>query len=356
MKKDWESGRSGTSFHHEPEQVDTMNTPPTHDHGHALDESLRREARAWLRLFASGKVSQWDAMSFNRWRAASDRHGAAFDEARREWRLLGPAIGSLLAGDPAVAGAHRRAVQADRRQQRRAFIGAAAGAAAVVAVAAVHPPFGLWPAIADWDADFGTGPGERQRIVVADGVDVELNTRTRVRRQVADGRDVGIELIQGEAAIDLPETPAPFVVLAGSGRSIARAAHFQVKCVADTVSVTCIDGSVRIEHPAGVRTLHARQQLAYGERGLGGTQPAVPEDASAWRRGMLVFRQARLAEVIEEINRYRAGRVVLMAKEMSDNKVSGRFSTRDLEAVLLQIQHSFALNARTLPGGVVILS
>jgi len=102
--------------------------------------------------------------------------------------------------------------------------------------------------------------------------------------------------------------------------------------------------------------LAAGQQISYDERLLEDTVAVRSDDAAAWRKGMLVFRQDRLAGVIAEINRYRAGRVVLLADALSDSAVSGRFSIKELDAALLQIQHSFALTARVLPGGVVILS
>ena len=327
-----------------------MTALPTPSLGPESDETLRKEARAWVRLLMSGQVSQWDALAFNRWRGSSDRHGAAFAEARREWQLMKPAIGQVLVADGATA---RRA--GESRAGRRAFLGAAAGAAATVA-AVLHPPFGLWPALEHWGADFDTGPGEQRHVAVADRVDIVLNTRTRVRREVADGRPVGIEVLDGETAIDMETAPGPFAVRAAAGTSTGSAARFQVRRTGGRACVTCLAGTVRVEHPAGTRVLAAGQQISYDERLLEDTVAVRGDDAAAWRKGMLVFRQDRLADVIAEINRYRAGRVVLLADALSDSAVSGRFSIKELDAALLQIQHSFALTARVLPGGVVILS
>ncbi|MEK7948772.1 FecR domain-containing protein [Pigmentiphaga sp. YJ18] len=328
-----------------------MTALPTPSLGPESDEMLRKEARAWVRLLMSGQVSQWDALAFNRWRGSSDRHGAAFAEARKEWQLMKPAIGQVLAGDGTVV---RRADVA--RAGRRAFFGAAAGAAATAAVAVIHPPFGLWPAVDQWGADFDTGPGEQRHVVVADRVDIVLNTRTRVRREVADGRPVGIEVLDGETAIDMETASGPFVVRAAAGTSTGSAARFQVRRTGGRACVTCLAGTVRVEHPAGTRVLAAGQQISYDGRLLEDTVAVRGDDAAAWRKGMLVFRQDRLADVIAEINRYRAGRVVLLADALSDSAVSGRFSIKELDAALLQIQHSFSLTARALPGGVVILS
>jgi len=80
------------------------------------------------------------------------------------------------------------------------------------------------------------------------------------------------------------------------------------------------------------------------------------EEWSAWRQGLLVFRKAPLSTVIDEINRYRSGKVVLWADALRDREVSGRFSIASLDTVLLQIQRSYGLRSQSLPGGVLILS
>ncbi len=63
-----------------------------------------------------------------------------------------------------------------------------------------------------------------------------------------------------------------------------------------------------------------------------------------------------LAQVIDEINRYRPGRVLLMNEAAGGDPVSGRFFVASLESALSQLQHSFQLKARRLPAGVLVLS
>ncbi len=79
-------------------------------------------------------------------------------------------------------------------------------------------------------------------------------------------------------------------------------------------------------------------------------------DVSAWRKGMLVFRQTPLTDVIEEINRYRRGRVVLMNASLAHQPVSGSFDITLLDVAVAQLQRTFDLSARSLPGGLVVLS
>jgi len=102
--------------------------------------------------------------------------------------------------------------------------------------------------------------------------------------------------------------------------------------------------------------LQANQQTIYNNESISGIAGVDAVDASAWRKGELVFNQTPLAQVVDEINRYRPGRVVLLATAGRDRPVVGRFRIAILDEALLQIQHAFGLNARLLPAGVLVLS
>ncbi len=54
-----------------------------------------------------------------------------------------------------------------------------------------------------------------------------------------------------------------FSVIAGAGRSLAESGRFEIRYLDGKVCVTCLEGSLRVEHPAGFRALQARQQMVY---------------------------------------------------------------------------------------------
>ncbi|ALS61377.2 FecR family protein [Pandoraea norimbergensis] len=326
------------------------------DPGRSRDDVLRQEARVWLALLAGGDVRQVDLHAFRRWQGASVAHAAAFDEVKRQWHAMRPAIGELLRKDPAVAARHRRLIGGDVAAGRRAFLVAGASVAAVAGVAAVYPPLGLWPALATWGADYRTATGEQRDVALAGRVNVVLNTQTSVRQQASADGARGLKLITGELAVDMSAARDPFVVVAGAGRSVATAGRFEVRNLDGRVCVSCLEGTVRVMHPAGERRLIAREQTVYRDDAIGGVAGIEPAAVSAWRRGELVFRETPLVKVVEEINRYRPGRVVLMADSRRNSPVSGRFAIAILDEALLQIERSFGLNSRSLPGGLLILS
>lgn len=317
-------------------------------------EQLQREAQAWVRRLTSGSATQRDAQAFRRWRATSPLHAEAFAEAQRWWRSLDPALTRVVARNETLAarlGAHGRRPA----MGRRTFLAGAAGLAAVAAGAAVLAPVDFRQRLDAWQADYRTAAGEQRQIALTDHVNVEMNTLTSIASREADGHVVGMELIAGEAAIDMSAAATPFTVSAGVGRSVAAGGHFQVRYTGASVCVTCVDGSLRVEHPLGVRTLAGREQIRYDRHTLGEVVRTDVNALSAWRNGVLVFRQTPLAQVIDEINRYRPGQVVLLDRHAGRREVNGRFAIGMLDTVLVEIQHTYGLQAHRLPGGVLLL-
>ncbi len=335
----------------------TTDTPPLPD--------VLQDAQAWVRKLHSGRVTQWEASAFRRWVEAEPARLQAFQEASRQWRALGSAGQQLLQRDAAVARQHR-ALLARSRPDRRAFLGFAAGGAGAAAVAA-YAPLDLWPSLPLWGADERTAAGQQVQLVFGE-VQVTLNTRTSVQRLKADAASVaGLRLIDGEAAIDLPARSAPFRLEAGVGRVSVQAATgvaigaiepvgFEVRQADEQTCVTCVRGQVRVDHPAGQRVLGPSQWLRYHERAISDIAAARPDELSAWRRGELVFQTTPLPVVIDEINRYRSGRVVLLGEAVRRKTVTARIKIAEIDTALLQIQHSFQLQARSLPSHILILS
>jgi transmembrane sensor len=328
----------------------STDSPPT---------ELLQDARSWVRKLYSGRVTRWEAKAFQRWVDAAPERLAAVQEAARQWQLIGAAGAELLRAEPALA-RHHREVLARARPDRRAFIGFALGGAGAAAVAA-YAPLDLWPSLRMWGADERTAAGEQREIAFGD-VRVALNTRTSVRRLAADpGAAGGLELIEGEAGVDVPAGGPPFRVVAGAGRVVVAAtaaagASVEVRLIDGQTCVTCVSGAVTVDHPAGQRTLREAQLLRYRAEAISDIAAARPAELSAWRRGELVFQQTPLPLVIEEINRYRSGRVVLVGDAVRRQTVTARIKIAELDTALLQIQHSFKLDATHLPTHVLVLS
>ena len=81
-----------------------------------------------------------------------------------------------------------------------------------------------------------------------------------------------------------------------------------------------------------------------------------PAVEAAWQEGLLIFRYTPLPKVVEEVNRYRSGRIFIVNAELNAHLINGRFHIDRIDEVLVQIEQAFGVKAKTLPGGIVLLS
>ncbi|MEZ0222820.1 MAG: FecR domain-containing protein [Tardiphaga sp.] len=326
----------------------------------AEQDALRREAYDWVMRLTSGDATAADAEALHRWRQTSQAHRQAFAEANLLWDKLRPAaVESVSRVGVSVQAAEFR--DARRAMGRRAFLGGAlTAAAASIGYAVVRPPLDLWPSLTEMTADYRTGIGQQQQIAFDDSVSVKLNTRTSIAVLSPDSRDGQadrIELVAGEAAITrTPHSVKPFVVVAAQGQTIAQAARFNVRNDVSSVCVTCLEGDLRVEHLGQTATARSRQQIVYTASNLGAAVDVDPEAVTAWERGLLVFRNDPLARVIEEVNRYRAGKIILMRAELGRRPVLATFRIDRIDEVVPRLQAVFGVEVTTLPGGIVLVS
>jgi transmembrane sensor len=312
-------------------------------------DALQRQAVEWLAHLSSGRATAADAEALKRWCSENPAHAEAFAKANLMWDALGPAARNVASRTAAPA-------QARPRWTRRAVLGGAAAAAAGgVAYMAVRPPLGLWPSISELGAEYRTATGEQRQIALAGGATVEMNTRTSVTLGAASGGR-RIELIAGEAAITTGSGGAgPVVVIAGGGQTSARDARFDVRIDGTAVCVTCLEGAVEVEQSGGTATLRPAEQLTYGGAGLGRVVGVDAAIVMGWRTGVLTFRHEPLSRVIDEVNRYRPGCIILVDAALGRRRIDASFRLDRIGDVVPQIEHVFGAHATVLPGGIVLL-
>ncbi|WP_455827380.1 FecR family protein [Pseudomonas graminis] len=292
---------------------------------------LHHEARDWLVLLTSGRATVADAKALQAWCAQSPEHAQAFEQAKVVWQQLAPALDQ---------------VAQPRSFGRRAFLGGAIAASAAVVMVRVGVPGGF----SGLTADYRTAVGEQRQVLLSDGVSLELNTQTRVSRV-----GQGIELLEGEVEV-LAHVAQPLKVLAGEGAVSAAQARFNLRNTDQTVCVTCIEGWLSVEVDGRSVRLEGGRQLTYGAAGMGEPVAVDTQAVVAWREQVLVFNNATLATVVDEINRYRPGMLVLLNKQLGQRRVQARFSLQQLAGVALLIRDAYGAKCTELPGGVVLLS
>ncbi|WP_395598521.1 DUF4880 domain-containing protein [Pseudomonas sp. A1437] len=298
-------------------------------------DNLHSEARDWLVLLTSGRATVADARALREWCAQSAEHARAFEEAKALWHLLQPAAQGL---------------QAPRGFGRRAFLGGAIAASAAFLLVRGTIPGGF----EGLGADYITEVGQQRRVEPAQGVSLELNTQTRInQRAVSDGVQ-GFELVSGE--VEVQTARLPLAMQAGGGWLRASQARFNLRNTDQQVCVTCLDGAVEVDVEGRSLRLEPGQQVTYDARRVGSVQSVDTAAVMNWRQQVLVFNGATLSEMIDEINRYRPGMLLLLNRELGQRRVQARFSLDQLAGVAMLIRDAYGVKCTELPGGVVVLS
>jgi len=300
-------------------------------------EALRREAHDWLVRLTSGTATVADAEALKDWLRRSAAHERAFSQASALWDGIGLA---------AIKGP--RSVDRSAGLGRRAVLSGAI-AASVAGLFVARSPLDLWPSWSELAADYRTGVGERKQISVAGSV-LDLNTRTSLAVQPAQD---AVRLIVGEVSIT---ARSPFAVLAAEGRAIGNAAMFNVRLDGQAVSVTCLGGEVLVECRAQRLKARRGEQIRYGDRELAEAATVDSAIVTAWHRGMLVFHDEPLARVVEEVNRYRPGKVVLLDRALGSRHIEASLRLDRIDDVIVLVRDAYGARVTRLPGGIVLLS
>jgi transmembrane sensor len=175
-------------------------------------------------------------------------------------------------------------------------------------------------------------------VALEDGTRITLNTATRLVVHYTQQHRL-VRLETGEAFFDVAKNPQrPFVVSAGGESVVALGTAFMVRRDNNEVEVTLVEGTVSVTTVTtaepSLPPTHANKVLAPGQRlRVAGSTPTLDHPSidavTAWRRGEVMLDHTRLADAIEEMNRYSPVKIVLSAPEPADIRVSGIFRTGD---------------------------
>lgn len=297
------------------------------------DEAIER-----LVQLHSGSADAAERMDFLRWRGQSPEHERAAREAEALWGAL-----------PETHSAQRYRQRARRPRRLMALAAAACVAAIAVTLALPEPLAGLY-------ADYATRTGERRMLELADGSRVWLNSDSALSADFGP-QQRRLRLHSGEALFEVSKDPArPFIVEARGGEVRAVGTRFDVDSRGPQVRVDVTEGVVQVNSAGGAPVrLSAGERLSY--RDSSAPEPVQPLDlssASAWQRGKLIFNQRPLGEVLDELERYVPGRIVLTDSALRQHKVSGVFDLRAPDALLKTLERLQPVTVTHLPWLVLI--
>jgi len=263
-------------------------------------------------------------------------------EQQRAWALLAavedhPRVQEWLASSPAP---HARS---HVRWAAAAAVLITIGVVVTVAYLQLRPPH------------YETAIGEQRDVLLPDGSRITLNTDTAVTVRYADSAR-RIELERGEAVFSVKhDAKRPFDVAAGGALTRALGTEFNVDMRRDRISVSVIEGVVRVsavgntgtgEPPSIPALTKGRTAEMRRDDGQIAEITADLNRINAWRARRLEFSDTPLPDALAEFNRYSTTHVVIGTPELQSVRVSGVFSIGDTEAFLFSLRE--ALGAQTL--------
>ncbi|MGH8477048.1 MAG: FecR family protein [Methylococcales bacterium] len=313
-------------------------------------DDLQRQALSWVVRLNSGEATQGDRQAFTLWIEQNTEHRQAFFAARRLWRDIGYVDLTQAATASQADSDKRSRTGASTSRARSAYALAALGLLTVCLLAS-------YPLVPYFIADYVTSVGEVKTLHLSDGSTVYLNTDSMIAENFSENKR-NLELLAGEAEFAVAhDMKRPFVVTAGTGRTRALGTRFIVRYANDTVRVSVLENTVEItsETQAPV-TLNSGYRLEYGRQGLLNVSKAPSNsEANAWRYGKLKFNARPLKEVVAEIDRYVAGKIVLANDRFAAHQVSGVFEIENLDRAIPVIAKSLQLKTVGIDDLLVVI-
>lgn len=318
---------------------------------------IRGQAAEWV-VRLDRDCTAAERQQFQSWLDADPRHRAAYDAAYQLWCELDEVAAVLpeAAQLPRPAPRTTAPVIAIKSTAPRAHsrwpAWTALAATLVLAVGLFAAPELEVRLRADLRADVG----QSLTRVLEDGSTVQLNTDTAIAVRYTEGRR-DIELLRGEAAFEVAHDAArPFVVHARRSSVTALGTVFQVRAGED-LQVTVTEGRVRVRSADAYTDLGAGHRLSVSASGeIGPPGEADIYAAEAWRRGYVSFVERPLSEVVQELNRYVRGRIVLTDARLESLPVSGTFPTNRPDAAIGALQQSLGLRVTRFSDYLILLN
>jgi transmembrane sensor len=316
------------------------------------------EAAAYWRVrHDRGDMSAQDGAVFERWLGASFAHRDAWRTTNELWSLFDDA------DDP-----HLEAMRAAARgagREPRTWLRPVAAAIALVATSLgiigvsrfggsaerkVEPP--------SLASRYETQRGERATATLADGTLVNLDSDTAITVTFEHaGRHV--RLSRGQALFEVAKDKSrPFVVRAGNSSVTALGTVFDVDVASRDLRVVLVEGRVAVNPKSGSRSpnviLTPGQELIANRNGEVRVGMTDAEAALLWRRGLVEFNDATLAEAVEQLNRTSSRTLRLADPSIGTLRLSGIYRTGSPEGFVTSIAQVLPVTGRNVGDDFVI--
>lgn len=283
--------------------------------------SLSEQAAEWVVRLSDSQISAEQQADFETWLAQDVRHREAYEQINRLWQSVTP----------------------EQREKRRKPVGLLSGITLFLIGIYCLP-------LSTWLADEQTATGEIRQVALPDGSTITLDSDSAA--DVAfDAHARRIILHRGRvfAAVvpDVPDQdahPRPFIIENRDGTAQALGTRYIVEQTGRDSQVSVVESSVSVtsrDQPDQAVTLHSGQSVRFDHKQIHDQEPVSPA-ATSWVQGRLVYRNAPLSQVIDDLARYRTG-FLKISEAAAQLRFTGVLPTDDPDTALKILQHALPI-------------
>lgn len=277
-----------------------------------------------LYRFFEGKATYAEEKKIREWMEFSESHRSTFARVRKEYDTL------LLAGTPSRVTPHPCRKRGAFHYSRWVI-----GISAVIAVALLIGGLHLFTGQSD-KMPYNTvivPPGQRINLILSDSTNLWLNANTTFRYPTEFAKDNRTVFLDGEAYFEVSKNEKkPFIVKTRQGNVHVTGTTLNVDAHSrnNTLTVSLFNGGVDIYNsekklaslqPNEKGTLKNNNQLLIS--------PITDPDEYLWRDGLIAFKDKKLDEILQILERYFDITIKVQNKTIPHHTYTGKFRQTD---------------------------
>lgn len=318
----------------------------------AVRRPMPADAAGWWACVRSGEMAPDERERLETWLGESDDNRRAFGQLAAISAEL-----EALRSDPEILAMREDARRAggNARHWLQA-IAATLVLLCLVGSSIVYLGRTVQPAAEMASAVYKTERGQIGRVRLADGTVAVLDADSYVRATMT-GTERRVDLLRGRAYVEVAhDTGRPFVFHAGGKTVTALGTRFDVRLLEAGIEVVLEEGRVRVAGPPVPGRPPTSVDMSPGYRlrtGAQGWSLAATDTTqeTSWRSGTLVFDEARIADVVSEMNRYLEKPIVIADPVLADRRLSAVLRAGDVATFFALLETLGLAEGRPRDGG-----
>ncbi|MFC6198478.1 FecR family protein [Ponticaulis profundi] len=325
--------------------------------------SLDEEAALWLSELHGDAFSEADEQRFRAWISQSDAHASSLARLEQSWRDLDLLLVENALQSEADADTRSTSVSAHvANDNKPARFGKllkwaaplAAACAVIIGLMIIQNAPGSEPDRFRYASD----KGEIKTVELADGTQLTLGARTTVTGSYTEGRRF-LQLQQGRVFLDVVrDEDRPFIVESDNTQVRVLGTTFDVERGRDWVNVALASGRIEVglrgKTDRENRVLEPGQKIRVFRDGQLGDVSRFDVASLSWRNGNLEYLNARLSDVVFELNRYRDVPILLADRDIGDLRVTFSVPSGETDVFLKAVEETLPVRAVETAGAVAL--